>query len=112
MTRIRNLVLASALLGAGFVVAQPPQAHAATMVATVCTVAFNPCPAGDVLDSGIRSNFAGTLGANRYTVLPFTFVDAATSVSGTVVAADFACKFIYLVGFGSATSTIGPVDST
>ncbi len=113
MTRVRNLAFASAMLVAGLVAVQPQRAHATTMVATVCTIAFNPCPVfpvNDVLDAGIRSNGVGVLGANRYAVLPFSFNDAFTSVTGTVVVADFAAKFIYLVGFGQATSTIGPVD--
>ena len=110
MKRIHQFVFALAVLMASLVASHPQQAHATTMRATACTIAFNPCPIGDVLDTGIRTNFVGVLGANKYTVMPFTFVDAATSVSGTVVAADAGGKYIYLVGFGAATSTVGPID--
>jgi hypothetical protein len=108
MKRATRLAIALAMFSACLATLQPQQAHATTMVATDCKVAFNPCPVGDVLDSGIRSNGVATLGANRYALLPFTFVDASTSVTGTVVVANFAAKFIYLIGFGTATSDVGP----
>jgi hypothetical protein len=110
MERIKQFVVAFAVLVAGIASVQPQQAHATTMLATVCTIAFNPCPAGDILDQGIRTNGVNTLAANRYAVLPFVFVDAASSVTGDVVVADVAGKYIYLVGFGAATSTVGPID--
>jgi hypothetical protein len=110
MKRIQYFVITLALLVAGLVSVHPQQARATTMLATVCTIAFNPCPPADILDQGIRTNMVKTLGPNRYTVLPFVFVDGVSSVTGTVVAADAAGKYIYLVGFGQATSTVGPVD--
>ena len=110
MKRIQQFAFALVVLLAAAFAAQPNQARATTMVATACSIAFNPCPAVDVLDTGVRTNFVGTLGANRWTVLPFTFVDGATSVIGNVVAADAGGKYIYLVGFGAATSTVGPID--
>src|SRR5262249_13306606 len=82
------------------------RAQATTMTATVCAVGVNPCPAGSILDSGIRTNFVGTLLPNRYAVLPFIFADAFTSVTGTVIVGDIAGKYIYLVGYGQASSDI------
>jgi hypothetical protein len=110
MKHATRLAIAFAMALAGLATIQPQQARATTMIATICTVALNPCPAGKILDGGIRTNGVGLLGANRYALLPFTFVDASASVTGTVVVADFAAKFIYLVGFGTANSDVGPVD--
>ena len=68
------------------------------MTATVTCFA-GPC----INDAGIRTNFVGVLGFNRYTVLPFVFTDVNATLAGTVVVADFrigASNFIYLYGYG------------
>jgi hypothetical protein len=104
MKRARRFLFAMAMLVSGFAIVHPEQAKATTMVATLCQVAINPCPGPNTLDSGFRSNLVGVLGANRFAVLPFSFSDKGGSVNGTVVVADFAAKYIYLVGFGAASS--------
>jgi hypothetical protein len=109
MKRIGGFLFAFAMT-AGLAAVAPQPARATAMVATLCTVAVNPCPAPGVLDTGGRTNFVNVLGANRFAVMPFSFVDASASVQGTVVVANFASRFIYLVGFGAASSNGGPWD--
>jgi hypothetical protein len=80
------------------------QARATTMTATVTCFA-GPC----FNDAGIRTNFVGVLGFNRYAVLPFVFSDANASLAGTVVVADFlvaGSNFIYLYGYGVGTQSV------
>ncbi len=80
------------------------QAQATTMTATVTCFAA-PC----VNDAGIRTNFVGVLGYNRYAVLPFVFTDVNATLAGTVVVADFLIgrsNFIYLYGYGVGTQSL------
>jgi hypothetical protein len=63
-------------------------ADALTIGASVCTVAVNPCPIGSTLDSGFRTNFAGTLPFNTWTAGIFNFSDANVSITGAALAAD------------------------
>jgi PEP-CTERM motif-containing protein len=93
-------------LGALFV-AQPQPTHAATVVAALCAVQQYPCLGGNILDSGVRTNFVGGLGANRFTIMPFSFADAAVSFTGTTMATDVAGKWIYLWATGTATDILG-----
>jgi PEP-CTERM motif len=91
------------LAGAWFTPYSGEQAHATTMAAAVTCFAA-PC----VNDAGIRSNFVGVLGFNRYAVLPFLFTDVNATLAGTVVVADFLIgrsNFIYLYGYGVGTQS-------
>lgn len=79
-----------------------PSAHALTISAQVCGA--GGCP--PVLDAGTRTNFVGVLGANRWTVLPYTFTDASVTFSGYVAALNVAGQAIYLRGQGVATTPV------
>ena len=86
----------------------PRPAKAITIAAQLCTGADFLCnQAGDVIvDSGVRTNFVGLLGANTRSILPFLFTDALVTFNGTIVAADRAATFIYLWGTGTATANV------
>lgn len=91
------------VLGVWLTPCKGEQAQATTMTATVTCFA-GPC----FNDAGIRTNFVGVLGFNRYAVLPFLFSDANASLAGTVVVADFLIgrsNFIYLYGYGVGTQS-------
>jgi hypothetical protein len=92
-----------------FCVLQPPPAHAAVITAVLCSGPEYPCNPflGHVVDSGIRFNNAGVIGANRYTILPFIFDDAFANFTGTMFALDSQGKFIYLWGGGVGTDKTG-----
>jgi hypothetical protein len=87
---------------------QPRQAQAMTVSAVECSVVAFPCPIANIIDSGIRSNGVGLLGANRYTVLPFAFNNATVTFSGTLLATDLLGIYTYIWGGGAATYIGGP----
>ena len=103
MKGLRYYSCAIALLSA--ICMLPKPANAVVVTAVICNNPDFFCnQAGDVvLDSGIRGNGVGVLGANRYTILPFVFNDFRMNFSGTIVAADSAGKYIYSWGTGTAT---------
>jgi hypothetical protein len=104
----RTSCLFALLLAASIGVSLSQPAQATTMTATVCAVFANPCPLGSTIDAGIRTNFVGTLGFNRYALLPFNFTDVNTSLTGTVLAADIlqgGNNWIYLFGEGVGTQS-------
>lgn len=83
-------------------------AHATTMLAQECTIFQNPCAGGALVDQGIRTNWVGTLGFNRYAVLPFAFSNTHLTLSGTIVVANFLIggnNYIYLYGQGVGTQS-------
>ena len=92
----RHLLLMLAGIVALSLAVQPQMASATNIVAAVCTVGTYPCPPAFTFDIGGRTNGVGILGANRYTLLPFRFNDAAASFNGTVLATDIAGRYIYL----------------
>jgi hypothetical protein len=83
---------------------EPPVGHATTVQTVVCTVQIFPCPALDIVDSGVRTNFVNTLGANRYALLPFSFNDANASFGGNILVTDFAGRYIYMNVSGVANN--------
>jgi hypothetical protein len=103
MKGLRYYAFAIALLAAICMLAKP--AKAVVVTAVICNNADFFCnqPGDVVVDSGIRSNGVGVLGANRYTILPFVFNDFRMNFTGTIVAADSGGRFIYSWGTGVAT---------
>ena len=85
---------------------RPPAAHATTVQTVVCTVQIFPCPVLNIVDSGVRTNFVNTLGANRYALLPFSFNDANASFSGNILVTDFAGRYIYMDVSGIANNNL------
>lgn len=97
------------LLTGLFAVNTSRTAQATTMTATVCAVFANPCPGGSTIDAGIRTNFVGLLGFNRYALLPFVYSDANVTLAGTVLVADIlqgGNNWIYLFGQGVGTQSV------
>jgi len=75
----------------------PTGANAVVVTAMICNNADFLCnqPGDVVIDSGIRGNGVGILGANRYSTLPFVFNDALMNFTGNVVVADSGGQYIY-----------------
>jgi len=109
LTRSGYKFCSAALVFAG-ALALVQSAKATTVTAVICNNADFLCnqPGDVVIDSGIRTDLVGLLGASQYTLLPFNFADALMSFSGTVVAADAGAKFIYLWGTGTASTVAAP----
>jgi hypothetical protein len=85
------------------------RAQATTMTATLCDINVAPlgCPGADTLDFGVRTNFVGLLGPNRWAVLPFAFADATAGITGNIFVVDIAGRWIYLFGQGIAGANTG-----
>jgi hypothetical protein len=103
---IKRVFLPLAFLGL-CLVTQPRQAQAIVVTAVECTVVVFPCPAINVVDAGFRANGVGVLGANRFTVLPFSFTNLDVTFNGTLLATDLAGQNIYIWGGGTATNLAG-----
>jgi hypothetical protein len=88
-------------------VALPKPSNAGTIVAVQCAAQQYPCAAGNIIDSGIRSNGINLIGANQFSILNYNFGNAAVTFSGQVMATDVAGKWIYLWGTGTATDVLG-----
>src|SRR5882724_5251843 len=109
MCPMRRFALAfSGIVLTVLVSVQPQQATATTVTATICTVNTFPCPLINTVDSGIRTNGVGILGANRYSLLPFVFADAFATFTGNILVTDSAGVFIYMWGGGVATNLAAP----
>ena len=104
MRGLKYCLSAGALLAA--ICMLPIGANAVVVTAAICNNADFLCnqPGDVVLDSGIRANGVGILGANRYSILPFLFNDALMNFTGNVVVADSGGQYIYSWGTGTATA--------
>ena len=92
------------------ILAQPQPAHAVAVGAAVCTINVYPCPAGFVVDSGIRAAGPAVLPFNSFAYLPFTFTDAVMTFSGAVLVVDRRVgnvNAIYSWGTGAASDNFG-----
>jgi hypothetical protein len=87
--------------------ALPQTSNATSVIAVVCAVQQYPCIGGNILDSGIRTNFVNALPANTFTIMPFAFADAAATFTGSVMATDVAGRWTYLWATGTATDLLG-----
>jgi hypothetical protein len=99
---LRRFIFSVGLLGLCMAL-QPRPAQAIAVSAVECSVVAFPCPIANIIDSGIRSNGVGLLGANRFTVLPFAFGNASVTFSGTLLATDILGSNVYIWGGGAAT---------
>lgn len=99
------------LIPAALMVALPQPSHAGVISVALCAVQQYPCIGGNIVDSGTRTNFVNTIGANQFSILNFNFVDAFISFSGTVMGTDVGGQWIYLWGSGTATDRLGGAET-
>lgn len=109
MRMSRIAVLLGLVLAGGSALVGPERVHATTMTATLCdaNVAPGACPIANTLDFGVRTNFVGLLGVNRWAILPFTFADATAGITGNIFVVNILGKWIYLFGQGVAAADTG-----